>query len=480
MTSVLTRGIICILLVLPVAAIGQNWHPFVEGKHYTWSQLDEGQRILESIAVETSSYQDSNTLFLHAIMCEMWDTAVALGFYGMNQYGYYSQIVNYDKPAIATRQGDRIIISDFDKDNENWWNFEFRPFIHEGDTWETNGLEFKCTSESTGLVFNLLDSIKIIRCLTAPFDTVEFVLTKSHGFLQYFPLRNFHESGLERQRPYFELWGTRDLQGKLGYQQPQFDDYFHLNVNDVLIWRNKVVSYLSYTEYYVDTILEVINTAEGIAYRTTRRVYDEEWIFRRKGASELSYSKGFEGAILEGPISWIDDAAGDFYSLYPLVVRIEGGDTNVIAGFWNTALDIHEVSCEFTQWTDINDTWSFSTKRGMTGFYSNDFGGSKSFSLFGSVINDVREGFTDIPTSVFSPVVHELFMFPNPTNSVVYFTNEDVTLESIEVIDIQGRQHIAKRLDASTLDLVSLPTGVYFLRATDKNGVVYIGTVVKE
>lgn len=479
MSSCQKYGFVFLLGLLPLLALGQDWHPFVEGKKYTWSQVDGGQRILESVEVETSSYQDSNTLFLHSIKCEEWDTTTTLDFYGMNQYDPFSQIVNYDKPAIVTWEGDQVSIFDFNQESKNWWKFEFRPFVHEGDIWETNGFEFKCESESVDFVFGELDSIKTYRCLTTPYDTIEFILSKSHGFVQYSPLRNFHETGLTEPRPYFMLWGTHDPQGVLGYRQPQFEDYFHLNVDDVLVWREKRQGYISDTSFYVDTILQVITTSDKITYQTSQSIYNQDWIFQEIGPSELFYSKEFEGALLEGAISWLELTVWENYSLNPLVVEIDDGDTNVIARFWNTALVFDDESCELIQWTDIDDRRSFSTKNGMTGLHSYAWG-SYDLDLIGSVIDGVGEGVVEIPTSVPTPGHLELQLFPNPTRAVVHITNEDITIKKIDLFDLQGRLIHVDFPASNTIDLSSMPSGIYFLRGTDKSGEIYLGTVVKE
>ncbi len=479
MRTLLKNGILFLVWLIPLIAVGQDWYPFVKGKKYTWSQVDGGQRILESVEVASSSYQDSSTLFLHSIECETWDTATTLLIYDMDQYNYNPRIINYDKPAIATWEGDHVIIFDFNAESEDWWKFEFRPFLHEGDTWETNGLEFICESESVDLLFGELDSIKTFRCLTASFNTIEFILSKSHGFLQYAPLRNFHETSLTDPRPYFVLWGTRDTQGVLGYQQPQFEDYFHLNVDDVLVWRDKGDSYISYTKYYVDTILQVIITPEKVTYQTSRSVYNQDWIFQDIGPSEINYSRDFEGAILEGAISWLGLTVWEYYSLNPLVVEIEDGDTNVIAWIWNTALDFYDESCDLIQWTDIDDRRSFTTKSGMTGVHSYAWG-TFDLDLIGSVIDGVGEGVVDIPTSVSTPGHLELQLFPNPTRAVVHITNVDITIKVLEVYDIHGHLMLIDRAVSNTIDLSSLSSGVYIIRATVTGGVVYTETVVKE
>lgn len=458
----------------------QDWQPFVADKSYTWTQNDGGQLILESIEVDTTDDQGADTLFLHSVVCESWNSATALEFYSMNNYGYNSQIVNYDKPAIVTREGDHVMILDFNRVSEDWWQFEFRPYSHQGDTWETNGLDFICESESVNLIFGQADSIKTFRCLTAPFDTIKFVLSKSHGFVQYSPLRNFHDTDLVELRPYFELSGTRDTLGDMGFNQPQFVDYFNLKVDDILVWKDVRNSFYNDTSYLIDTILEVIETEDEVTYRTLRTRYDQDWKYVGQDSSTLRYKLEFEGAILESQISWIANPIWTFYSLDRLVVKVNNGDTNIIAGFWNTGLFNEDDSCEFTFVFDIYDAWYFSTKKGMTGYNSCGVEGCFSRSLIGSVIDGIGEGVVEIPNSVSAPRHIKLELFPNPTNSFVHFTNTDVEFEAIKIFDIQGRLVNSVRMNSNTMDLVKLNPGVYFLHVFDKTGKIYLGTVIKE
>ena len=89
------------------------------------------------------------------------------------------------------------------------------------------------------------------------------------------------------------------------------------------------------------------------------------------------------------------------------------------------------------------------------------------------------------PTSVKTPVVsYGITLYPNPTDNVLYVSVTDGEIARVEMYDAFGRITMVGTLASPpsptyTVDLSSLPSGVYVLRVTLRDGAVRTTKVVK-
>ena len=72
-------------------------------------------------------------------------------------------------------------------------------------------------------------------------------------------------------------------------------------------------------------------------------------------------------------------------------------------------------------------------------------------------------------------------LYPNPVKDQLTLSfAEGNTPESVELYDLQGRLVGMKRNNMETIDMSAMPSGVYMLRVTLKDGTRYHEKIVKE
>ena len=77
-------------------------------------------------------------------------------------------------------------------------------------------------------------------------------------------------------------------------------------------------------------------------------------------------------------------------------------------------------------------------------------------------------------------LANSVSIYPNPTNGQLQITNYELRIENIEIFDMMGKcvatvetgRATSLQQTTTTLDLSSLPTGVYFIRIQTENGVI--------
>ena len=105
-----------------------------------------------------------------------------------------------------------------------------------------------------------------------------------------------------------------------------------------------------------------------------------------------------------------------------------------------------------------------------------DYGGGNGASVYDNLFVKNRGPVTvsGLQTSTDLLMINQMYLTPNPTSDVVKINFTQITeVLGYQVYDQQGR---LVRLEASikgsgdTIDVSSLPTGTYFVKATAKNG----------
>ncbi|MEN9522446.1 MAG: hypothetical protein RL065_823 [Bacteroidota bacterium] len=81
----------------------------------------------------------------------------------------------------------------------------------------------------------------------------------------------------------------------------------------------------------------------------------------------------------------------------------------------------------------------------------------------------------------------KLELYPNPCKDKLLVTGYELLINTIEVTDVLGRiqncsiaQYLIRNTENYQLNTENLPSGIYFIKATDTNGSVSVGKFVKE
>jgi len=98
---------------------------------------------------------------------------------------------------------------------------------------------------------------------------------------------------------------------------------------------------------------------------------------------------------------------------------------------------------------------------------TNTIGGNGTFALSGNrYIN-----FTDLTlgTNSHQLVTNRFYVYPNPTSTILNVVNDDLsqTITHLEIISLEGR--VLMEQNNPQVEIVSLPTGIYFCRITSNN-----------
>ena len=96
-----------------------------------------------------------------------------------------------------------------------------------------------------------------------------------------------------------------------------------------------------------------------------------------------------------------------------------------------------------------------------------------------SLVEDTTSGFVNENGSNY-----KLIIYPNPCNDKLLVMSDKLSVNTIEVNDILGRVCIIPPLQGGkgdfSIDISTLPKGIYFIKATDTFGNSLIGKFVKE
>lgn len=78
------------------------------------------------------------------------------------------------------------------------------------------------------------------------------------------------------------------------------------------------------------------------------------------------------------------------------------------------------------------------------------------------------------------PLADEIKIYPNPASEVIHLeVPPSLTIIGYVILDTAGRSQLAGE-NISTIDISTLPKGVYFLKATLSNGEVFLKTFLKQ
>ena len=360
-------------------------------------------------------------------------------------------------------------------------DFVFKPWAKPGEQWSLSShFNRKGTCISAGVmdILGEIDSVKIYTLQTAVED-VTFILSKIHGFIQFVPFDYFFmELPLEKSTfPTYYLLGTQSNTKTRGFKYPDFSDYFHLSVGDILFWRYNFYDHLDdKTHYYYDSIPSSYISSDTVIYNIHRDIYDISGkIIESRNINDKYYRILYEN-ILKAPSKW-------YY------INYEGSEElNVIDNFilYYTENDsaftreARSIDCYFTGYNEescqivcLTSDWdnrlSFSTIEGLTylkySFYYEQI-------LLGSVINGVERGSIELPLGLETSDLLPVYVYPNPAKSVIYLNNQESGISRVELYNSLGSRLFSIKF-CHEIDVSAYPAGCYHLIIFSATGKIY-------
>lgn len=355
--------------------------------------------------------------------------------------------------------------------------FIFKPYCNVGDSWITNSIKIECTEKNSTCIFDILDSIKIFRCLDSPYDTIEFILSKSFGLIKFLPFKEFFHKDVRTDfDPYFEFIGFNKEGVSKGYTQPDFSDYFHLSAGDILFWRDFSIPldtiYYELIEYHVDSITYAFISNDSVYYDYIRTTYNHNGEVSNIGNNHIYHLRKNEGKIVKNLTSWF----GHYETYYQesevffssaIYYKIENRDRISYFKYELPGLLIDTIDCLVVEIADCDLTVEYSTREGLI-FEASYSWGENSTTLIGSIIDGVEYGTTEIPTLLKTISIEQINIYPNPVIDNIILKSYNSKIRTIELYDIMGNLLFSKPYN-EILNLKEINSGIYVLRLIDNN-----------
>lgn len=462
-----------LLLITSQLAFSQSWNPFPKDQNSYFKQQNETSIKVESFLMDsTKSIGNLQLLYFNA-NSELNGTCNSSLRQTTNKM-YWAKNSNKIDSLLMT--GDSLLfISSFDSKLDT---FIFKPFSKLNESWVINGTTIRCAEVGMMDVFGEPDSIKTFKCSGTGFDSVEFILSKSHGFTKFLPFNAFHYySILYNQLPqYFQLIGYRKNGISKGYVQPDFNDYFHLNAGDILYWRDYSapwdIQQRGYTKYHIDTINYSYLSHDSIFYQLRQTNFDEKGVFESTNNYSKIHLRRDEGKIVNSQTSWVGtkfstDPISDILFLSSLELKMENEDTITFVNYVFDGFSLDISTCDVRTGFDMSLSVGFSTRAGQI-FQGSYSWGEYSSTLIGSVINGIKNGITDIPTGINTLHSTELKIYPNPVKNYLTIDYPNHKIENIVIYDVVGNLMMSTKTKEK-IDFSSFPKGVYILKICEAN-----------
>jgi hypothetical protein len=391
--------------------------------------------------------------------------------------------LNTDKDKI-----DELIIRNDSVIYTNGQNtFIFKPKTELEDYWETNGVTITCSEISTLDIFGTQDSIKTFTCLGGGFDDIEFILSKNFGLVKFLPIQKFFTNSTLNQPKYFELIGLKDSSNTIGYIQPDFSDYFHLNTGDVLYWKhylhNNDIQEPNKTFYYRDSITSAYISSDSVYYlfkryvhtdgELTNEYYDDIFHLRKK--EEIRLSNHISWLVLDTNIEY----GSNIFEFNKLHYKIENSDTISYADFYNEMYLDTSSNCMLVYETN-GISFSFSTKYGIIHRGSYSCYGYSTLDLIGSIIDGVESGYTHV-TDITEISKIDFKIYPNPFENYVRIKTNDIHLTyRVTITDLVGRLIYKTEVNEDIIYMNDLKKGIYLLNIVDSKNRRHQTTIIKK
>lgn len=471
----------------------QDWNPFPLGQksyfmhnNVTNYYFSSDTLINEFCVDSLRDYGSSQTMYFNFTTPNVgncYSTIIS------NNYNFNHSIHDNERPDSITVSNNEYTFYFYGYYLEFQNTFVFKPLTQNDSSWifpytgsGFNQLKITCDSIYFDNFYGTIsDSLKLfsVQALnngTPVSDVInqnKYILSKNYGFKSF---KNFPLIGIK----------TNTLQD--GFVPPVFDDYFHLNIGDVLIWQEQFdtqdfINYPSYTKYFKDSIVGVFNNIDTLSYAIIRTRQDlttyNTGSSQYRAIDEIVFSVGTStfAPILYNPLNpnHIDlDEVSPYYIENGIIHRSKINEFKY--------LDTYSSNCEpvfimdFARWENYNSKYGVY----QHGYFGTD--GTTNWKIIGSTINGISEGanwmmlITDIKeNTIRNPSVS---IYPNPSPSG-NFTLESEQAKWLEIMSIDGKTVFTQNINQPKTEIrTGLPKGLYFAKITFKNNKQTIQKIV--
>ena len=364
-------------------------------------------------------------------------------------------------------------------------------FIHQislGSSWTipkiTGGsITISYTGKSNENFLGITDSIKTF---SISGSSAVIKLSKFHGLIEFVPFDDLIITGGTSA---LNLRGIKNLTQEIGRVPLNWNEYFNLNVGDVLLYEKSWGSILlpQFKEFYKDSILSVYNSPDTIQYFVSRTFRDQNGVFSQI-PSKHEYIRDEWIGLLESvnefaaiggpkiPVGGIYQTPNSIWNSRLIRESVTpSNDTIINLEFIISGTFIDSNACKIDGILDQYSELKANSYQGFT-YYYDFFDPSFEFStikLVGSRINGVPWGNLTIPLGLGSSAFKQnLMVWPNPArNRIQIFQNDYKGELKYKIFDQHGMEVKMGWHEFDEIDISDLNRGLYLLEITFDQGI---------
>ena len=472
--------LLSLLLCSSLLSFAQDWNPFPLGQKSYYSNASSNNATINIIQFDSlANINGQQTIYFNYTDTNYHGCYenVFRAFNSMNQYNNY---VYYFRPDSIIKSNDSLTLKYSDDSLLFIPNISLNQFwyseIHNSSNY--NILKFTCDSMFLDtIVGSIIDSVKLFKIkaydnttpINSKFDTLPIILSKNYGFKQIPSFDSYNNVNNT-------IIGLSNSTFQDGFIEPSFEDYFHLNIGDVIIWKENFDTYdfinnPSYTKYYKDSLINSSLSLDSVFYNF-QRVYNDGTTYF---VNSTYYKKRFNGLHLGTSVYITGNNASNYYPYESLISTspiFSTYDTLLTRQFGFDGLMFDTSNCYTNVMMDVWSGESYNTKYGLSQYFNGGTGGLMNWDIIGSTINGIQEGV------LWSTLVTGVDNFENTSNVKIYpnpsqsgnFVVESEQVKSVELLSIDGKTVFTQTINQSKTEIkTGLPKGLYFVKLTFEN-----------
>ena len=380
--------------------------------------------------------------------------------------------------------------------------FFFLPQAAIGQSWDVvsdfagndyDQITITCTAKEEHLVLGSADSVKIFTLTPngassgqLPISNFQMVLSKSHGLVEFVPFALFIHHPASVNFYTLQLTGAHGSNESAGFIRPGFNDFFHLQAGDALVWEyERYPADISqpWTHFYAsDSITSSLITDDSVTYHVQRRQFN--WTGELDTVLSLSftgYLEQYKNLVDIGPdaitIASIEYGADPYFpgvtmdhiffatDRYALLPALGPSGAVIGWGFGYAGPILNTENCLAIETVDIAYDARLDTWAGFNLVDWSDYFGIRRWTLIGSIIEGVPVGDLTLGLTKARAGRNGITTYPNPAHDRLFVNTADHLVASYVITDAQGREVQRGQLDADGIPVAALPNGLYLLRA---------------
>jgi len=389
------------------------------------------------------------------------------------------------------------------------WNGSTLPFYFltnavVGQSWivtstysgnDYNQITITCVNIQEETFFGINDSVKTFTMTPngtsqnqVPVNNFVIKLSKYHGLIEYVPFYLFLYHPANTNFFSSKLIGIDSTGVTYGFQRPDLQNYFHLNVGDVLMWKHEYspasIMDHPWQEFYWDSITQVFSSMDSVIYDVIERKLDTHNVVTQY-SKIMKFLKTDRYDLLQAPTGWIAFQDGP-YNFFPfwafhfpvtlwnyqhMFLKTDSltNDTIWESDFESEAYGLDTLNCQVITTFDIGLSFTLNTRMGITSYCYYNFS-LDCYTLTGGIIDGLQYGFSELPVDIKEiSENNSVSIYPNPFHTTAKLENSNwkTGTGDLKIYDSMGsliRKDKIININSYILHREGLKNGLYYFQ----------------